>query len=109
MDQLAVWATMEAKPGKEREVEEHLRQSRALMDDEPGTTTFFALKVGPTTYGVFTTFADTAAMEAHEKGLATSDANRAMMRTMFAGPPVMVRSTILDAKTPWEATASDRD
>ncbi len=101
MDQLAVWATMEARPGKEREVEEHLRESRSLIDDETGTTTFFALKVGPSTYGVFTTFADPAALEAHEKGIAAGDEQRAVMRTLFAGPPTMVHSTILEAKTPW--------
>ena len=107
MDQLAVWATMEARPGKEREVEEHLRESRSLIDDETGTTTFFALKVGPSTYGVFTTFTDPAALEAHENGAVRSEAHRAVMRTLFSGPPVMVRSTILDAKTPWGASVSD--
>ena len=99
MDQLAVWATMEAKPGKEREVEEHLRQSRSLIAEETGTTTFFALRIGPSTYGVFTTFADIEALEAHENGVVRSDAHRATMRTLFAGPPVMMRSTILDAET----------
>ena len=107
MDQLAVWATMQARPGKESEVEEHLRESRAWIDQEAGTTTFFALKVGPSTYGVFTTFADTAALEVHENGHATSEAHRATMRTLFAGPPTLVHSTILDAKTPWTAVASD--
>lgn len=105
MDQLAVWATMQAQPGKESEVEEHLRQSRSWVDEETGTTTFFALKVGPSTYGVFTTFADTAALEAHENGHATSDAHKATMRTLFCGPPTLVRSTILDAKTPWVAVS----
>lgn len=108
MDQLAVWATMEAKPGKESEVEEHFRESLSLIDEEPGTTTFFALKVGPSTYGVFTTFADNAALEAHENGPVTSDAQRAVMRSLFLGPPTMVHSTILGAKTPWSVTASDR-
>lgn len=109
MDQLAVWATMEAQPGKEHEVEEHLRESRAWIDDEPGTTTFFALKVGPSTYGVFTTFADAAALEAHEHGHATSDANRATMRRLFCGPPTMVRSTILDAKSQLSEAVSDTE
>ncbi len=68
MDKLAVWGFMEAKPGKEKEVEEFLKSALPLAQAETGTTTWYALKIGPSQYGIFDTFADDEARKAHLSG-----------------------------------------
>lgn len=44
MDKFAIWSYMEVKPGKEQEVEEFLKYAQSLIEQELGTTTFYALK-----------------------------------------------------------------
>lgn len=68
MDKLAVWGYMEAKPGKEEEVEEFLKSALPLAQAETGTTTWYALKIGPSQYGIFDTFADADSRQAHLSG-----------------------------------------
>lgn len=47
---------LEAKPGKEGEVAEFLRQGKALVEAEPGTILWFAFQAGPTSFRIFDTF-----------------------------------------------------
>ena len=42
-----LWVSLEAKPGKEEEVEEFLLGGRALVEKEPGTVSWFAVRLGP--------------------------------------------------------------
>ena len=58
MSRVAIWAQLEAKPGKEKEVEEFLKSAQPLAEREPGTLSWYAIKMGPSTYGIFDTFAD---------------------------------------------------
>ena len=44
MSKLAIWAQLEAKPGKERELEEFLKSAEPLAEREPGTLTWYAIK-----------------------------------------------------------------
>ena len=37
MEKLAIWASLEAKPGKEKEVEEFLKSAQPLAEAESGT------------------------------------------------------------------------
>ena len=60
MGKLAIWAQLEAKPGKEQEVEKFLKSAQPLAEREPGTITWYAIKMGPGKYGIFDTFADDA-------------------------------------------------
>ncbi len=99
MDTLAIWAYMEAKPGKEADVEEFLKSALPLAQAEAGTTTWYALKIGPSKYGIFDTFADDKAREAHLSG----DIAKALMaraEELFASPPAIDKPTILAAKAP---------
>ena len=99
MDTLAIWAYMEAKPGKEGEVEEFLKSALPMAQAEAGTTTWYALKLGPSTYGIFDTFADDAAREAHLSGeIAKALMGRA--DELFTSPPDIDKPTILAAKAP---------
>jgi quinol monooxygenase YgiN len=68
MDNLALLATLHARPGKEAEVEEFLKSALPLAEAEPGTNRWFALKLGPAKFGIFDTFADVAGRDAHLSG-----------------------------------------
>jgi quinol monooxygenase YgiN len=68
MTALAFYIRLEAKPGKEQEVAAFLSASRALVLEEPETTAWFAIRVGPSTCAVFGAFPNERAREAHLKG-----------------------------------------
>jgi quinol monooxygenase YgiN len=65
---LSFLARLEAKPGKEAEVEALLRSALALAKEEPRTVHWFALRIGPSTFGVFDTFASEEGRKAHLEG-----------------------------------------
>ncbi len=65
---VGVFVRLEAKPGKETEVEEFLRNSLAMVQAEPVTTAWFALRFGPSTFGIFDAFPDDAGRQAHLAG-----------------------------------------
>src|ERR1700735_1815555 len=73
MDLFAISATLEARPGKEGEVEEFLRSAQALVMEEAGTTTWFAFRIAPATFGIFDTFANEAGLQAHLNGAIAKD------------------------------------
>ncbi len=99
MDQFAVWAYLEAKPGKEAEVEAFLKSAQPMAEAEPGTTTWYALKIGPSTYGIFDTFADEHGRNAHLNG-EIAKALFARASELFARDPEIDKPTILAAKAP---------
>ncbi len=61
-------ALLEAKPGKGDELADFLRQGRELAVAEGGTVTWYAFKISDTTYGIFDTFEDEDARQAHLNG-----------------------------------------
>jgi len=64
----ALLARLEAKPGKEAAVRDLLISAVALANQEARTTVWFALKLGPSTFGVFDAFADEGGRQAHLNG-----------------------------------------
>ncbi|MDQ2899131.1 MAG: antibiotic biosynthesis monooxygenase [Acidobacteriota bacterium] len=98
MVKLAIWAQLEAKPGKEREVEEFLKSAQPMAEQEPGTKTWYALKIGPSKYGIFDTFADEKGRDAHLNG-PIAKALFAKAKELFAREPEIDKPEILAAKT----------
>ena len=68
MVRVALFVRLEAKPGKEKDVEEFLRGGLAVVEREPATTTWFALRLGASTFGIFDAFPDEAGRQAHLSG-----------------------------------------
>lgn len=68
MAKLAIWVMLNAKPGKEDEVEAFLKQGAVMAQGEPKTVNWYGVKVAPGVYGVFDTFDDEAGREAHLSG-----------------------------------------
>ena len=61
-------ALLEAKPGKGEELAAFLEQGRALAAEETGTVTWYAFRISETTYGIFDTFGNEEARQAHLNG-----------------------------------------
>ena len=94
---LALLVRLEAKPGKEAETEQFLRSGLSIAQEEAGTTTWFALKLGPSTFGIFDTFVDEAGREAHLSGrLAAALMQKAS--ELLAQPPTIEKVAVLAAK-----------
>ena len=96
---LALFARLEAKPGKEKEVADFLKQGLALANQEATTLLWFALRLGPTTFAIFDTFADEAGRQRHLSG-PIAQALKAKAAELFSVPPVIEPLEVLGAKLP---------
>ncbi|MFY9802539.1 MAG: antibiotic biosynthesis monooxygenase [Candidatus Acidiferrales bacterium] len=99
MSKLALYVPLEAKPGKEKEVEQFLQSALPLVEAEPGTITWFALRMSPTMFGIFDTFNDDAGRQAHLSGKVAA-ALMAKAPDLFAKPPEINKIEILASKIP---------
>ena len=100
---LALFARLEAKPGKENEVAAFLEQGLSLARQEATTPIWFALRLSESTFGVFDAFEDEAGREAHLHG-PIAQALMARADELFARPPSIERIEVLGLKN--EAPAS---
>ena len=81
MTKFALFVRLEAKPGQEAAVAEFLAGALPLANAESGTTAWFALTFGPSTFGVFDAFADEAGREAiDDRGVVVGQAERGELR-----------------------------
>jgi quinol monooxygenase YgiN len=65
MVKLAMLAKLEAKPGKEKEVVDLLKNTLTLAKTESATAHWVALQLGPTTFGIFDRFEQEEGRKAH--------------------------------------------
>jgi len=96
---LALFARLEAKPGKENEVAAFLNQGLALANQEATTLLWFALRLGPTTFAIFDAFADEAGRQRHLNG-PIAKALMAQAPALLAGAPSIEPLEVLGAKLP---------
>ena len=97
MVKLALLARMEAKPGKEAEVEAFLLSALPLAQAEDDTISWFALRLGPSTFGIFDTFEAESGRQAHLNGeIAT--ALMANAEALLSSPPVIEQVELLAVK-----------
>src|SRR4029079_4176980 len=68
MYKVALFARLAAKHGKEKEVAKLLESGVDMAKQEQTTPLGFALRLGPTTFGVFDAFADEDGRQRHLKG-----------------------------------------
>lgn len=94
---VALLVRMEAKPGKEAEVEEFLKGGLAIVEEEPETTAWFAIRMGPSTFGIFDAFPDDSGRQAHLSGRVAA-ALMAKAPDLFSQPPVIEKVDVLAAK-----------
>ena len=89
---------IEALPGREAEVQQFLEQGLQVVQGEPGTVTWYAIRLGPTTFGIFDTFAENAGRQAHLSGQVAA----ALMENVgkLFGAPAIEQVDVLAAKLP---------
>lgn len=68
MVNLAILVRLEARPGKEQLVADFIKGALPLAMEEAGTINWFALQMGPSTFGIFDTFKTSEARAAHFGG-----------------------------------------
>ena len=99
MVKVALFVRLEAKPGKEKEVESFLMGGLPLVMDEPATTAWFGVRFGPTSFGIFDAFPDDAGRQAHLSGKVAA-ALMAQAAELFSEPPSIQKVDVLAAKLP---------
>jgi quinol monooxygenase YgiN len=99
MVNVALLVRLEAKPGKEADVEDFLRKGLALVQAEPETTAWFAIRLGVSTFGIFDAFPDDAGRQAHLSGRVAA-ALKERAAELFSRPPVIETVDVLAAKLP---------
>jgi quinol monooxygenase YgiN len=95
----ALFARLEAKPGKETEVAAFLNSALPLAQGEATTPLWFALRLSPTTFGIFDAFNDDAGRQAHLNG-PIAKALMAKADELLAKPPSIEPIDVLAAKMP---------
>jgi quinol monooxygenase YgiN len=96
---LALLVRLKAKPGKEAEVENFLRGGLSIVQEEPATTAWFAIRLGPSAFGIFDAFPNEAGRQAHLAGRVAA-ALTAKAAELFAEPPTIEKVDVLAAKLP---------
>lgn len=99
MTKVALFVRLEAKPGKEKDVENFLHAGLALVQQEPATTAWFALRLGPSTFGIFDAFPDEAGRQAHLSGKVAA-ALMAHAGELLSQPPSIDKIDVLASKLP---------
>jgi quinol monooxygenase YgiN len=99
MTNLALYVQLEAKPGMEKEVAKFLSGARRMVEGEPETTAWFAMKMGPRSFGIFDAFANEQGREAHLQGKVAKEL-MAKAPQLFEKAPEIHRIEILADKLP---------
>jgi len=97
MVKVALFVRLEAKPGKEADVANFLREGLSLVQEEPATTAWFAIRLGPSTFGIFDAFPDEVGRQAHLSGRVAA-ALMAKAAELLTQPPVIEKADVLAAK-----------
>jgi len=97
MEKFALLARLEVKPGKEQELQDFLKSALPLAEAEQGTIRWYALQIGPYTFGIFDTFAVEEGRQAHLDGKIAA-ALMANASTLLAKDPVIEKVSLLAIK-----------
>jgi quinol monooxygenase YgiN len=99
MLKVGLFVRLEAKEGKEDDVVKFLEAGLALALQETTTPLWFALRLGPSTFGVFDAFAEESGRQAHLNG-PIAQALMAKAPDLLAQPPAIAQLDVLGAKLP---------
>jgi quinol monooxygenase YgiN len=97
MSKVGLFVRLEAKPGKEKEVAEFLAGALPLAEAEQYTVSWYAVKLGPSTFAIFDTFHDNSGRQQHLSGQIAA-ALMAKAPDLLLSPPSIEKADILAAK-----------
>ncbi|CAN5740095.1 antibiotic biosynthesis monooxygenase [soil metagenome] len=92
-----LWVPLEAKPGKEEDVVRFLEGGQALVEEEPGTTAWFAVRLSESKFAIFDVFVDESGRQAHLSGR-VAEALGAQADDPFAQPPDIQQADVIASK-----------
>jgi hypothetical protein len=96
----ALFVRLEAKPGKEAEVEGFLRSGLPIVEEEPATIAGFGLRIGGSPFSIFDTFPDEAGRNAHLAGRVAAALMSKETAALLVGPPSIEKIDVLASKPP---------
>jgi quinol monooxygenase YgiN len=99
MVKVGLFVRLEAKPGKEDDIEKFLRGGLSVVEEEPATIAWFAIRLGPSTFGIFDAFPDESGRQAHLSGRVAA-ALTEKVSDLFAQPPTIEKVDVLAVKLP---------
>jgi quinol monooxygenase YgiN len=99
MIKVALFVRLEAKAGKEADVEKFLEAGLSMANQEATTPLWFALRLGPSTFGIFDAFSDESGRQAHLTG-PIAKALMANAPELLAQAPSIEKLDVLGAKLP---------
>jgi len=97
---------LEAKPGKADELQLFLQEHLNHAQEEPDTTAWFAMRLGPRSFAIFDAFPDDSGREAHLTGQIAEDF-KAATSDLLAKAPVIEKVDVIAAKIPDHAEVPD--
>jgi quinol monooxygenase YgiN len=99
MTKYSLYVRLEAKPGKEQEVADFLVSALPLVNQEPETIAWFALRMSPNVFGIFDAFPNEQGRDAHLSG-EVAKALMAKASELFATAPEIHKVDVLADKLP---------
>ena len=96
---VALLVRLEAKPGREADVEAFLRAGLTLVEAEPATTAWFGIRLDRSTFGIFDAFPDEAGRSAHLSGRVAAALGEKASE-LLAKPPTIEQVDVLAVKLP---------
>jgi quinol monooxygenase YgiN len=97
MAKFAIYVSLKAKPGKEKDVEAFLKQGAEMSKKEAFTVNWYGMREAVGQYSVFDTFNDEAGRDAHLDG-EIAKALMANAATLFSEAPQIHKIDILADK-----------
>lgn len=94
---VALWVRLEAKPGREADLAAFLQAAGALAETEPETLVWFAVRLAPSTFGIFDAFPNEAGRTSHLMGPVAAALGE-QASTLLASAPIIERLDVLAAK-----------
>jgi hypothetical protein len=87
-------------PGAPTELNKQGKMALAFPKQEPATTACFAIRLGPSTFGIFDAFPDESGREAHLSGRVAAALMSKETAALLAKPPVIEKLEVLAANLP---------
>lgn len=96
MVKVGLYVRLEAAQGKEEELARFLTGAKELVEQEPDTTVWYAVRYGPSTFAIFDAFEEEAGREAHLDGAVAQALGE--HPELFASPPNIEQVEVLASK-----------
>ncbi|MDY0884602.1 putative quinol monooxygenase [Dongia soli] len=97
MPKLALYVALEAKPGKEDALADLLRHAQAMVQAEPGTIAWFAVRLGRSHFAIFDAFSSEHGRDAHLAGKVAA-ALQERASELLTSPPEIQKADVLASK-----------